>query len=355
MSHSIRFLGVAILAWAAVRAVSLGMMPGTSALAFDAAASRRERPPLPPIPPTMLPPIEPVAAPAYGAAYQPAGYPPTPFAFYMPSQFSGPRAPPLPPPVFYINPANPSGPEHHYYNAGAFLPAETEVSAAALPPVLHQSTPSFVSPPLVPRSDRLSLSGWATMRNKPGPDSLADAGTLGGSQAGARLMWRINPNFSASLRASAPVNSQRGAEVAAGLRYQPFARLPVAVTVERRHAVRAYGQSAFALFVEGGAYGEPMPWGSFLDGYFQAGAVDFNDPDWFADGQLAVSRPVWRNVSAGVGLWGAGQPGLYRIDAGPRLSLKLGRGIRAHADYRLNLAGNARPGSGTVVTLAGDF
>jgi hypothetical protein len=29
--------------------------------------------------------------------------------------------------------------------------------------------------------------------------------------------------------------------------------------------------------------------------------------------------------------------------------------MRAHVDYRLNVAGNARPGSGTVATLAGDF
>jgi hypothetical protein len=29
--------------------------------------------------------------------------------------------------------------------------------------------------------------------------------------------------------------------------------------------------------------------------------------------------------------------------------------MRAHFDYRLNVAGNAQPGSGTVVTMAGDF
>ena len=40
MSNSIRFLGAAILAWAAVRAVSLGLIPGTQALAFDADGMR---------------------------------------------------------------------------------------------------------------------------------------------------------------------------------------------------------------------------------------------------------------------------------------------------------------------------
>lgn len=193
------------------------------------------------------------------------------------------------------------------------------------------------------------------MRNKGGPDSLAGGGLLGGSEAGSRLMWRFTPRLAATLRASAPVNSQRGAEAALGIRYQPFLRWPVAVTLERRHGFRDYGQSAFALFAEGGVYGQAMPWQSSLDGYFQAGVVDFNDPDWFVDGQAAVTRPVWRNLSAGLGVWGAAQPGLNRIDVGPRASLRLGRGMRAHVDYRLNVAGNARPGSGTVVTLAADF
>ena len=40
MSRSIRFLGFAVFTWAAVRAISLGIIPGTEALAFDAQALR---------------------------------------------------------------------------------------------------------------------------------------------------------------------------------------------------------------------------------------------------------------------------------------------------------------------------
>src|SRR4030095_7646635 len=98
--------------------------------------------------------------------------------------------------------------------------------------------------------------------------------------------------------------------------------------------------------------GGAMRWQATLDGYFQAGVVDFNDPDWFVDGQAAVTRPVWRNLSAGLGLWGGAHPGLSRFDVGPRLSLRVGARMRVHADYRLNVVGNARPGSGAVVTLA---
>ena len=362
MSQSIRFLGFAILAWAAVRAISLGIIPGTQALAFDAQASQPTHP-LPPIQPSMLPPIEPVrpaippqllsqaqpgALPAYGPYPVYAPYP-----VYLPAQAALGRI--SPPQIVYVNapPANPR--EVHVYGTD-FVSREPEPRLAMVAPVPpRQSTPSFEQPAVRPGLDRLSLTGWATMRNKAGPDSLAGGGTLGGSEAGSRMMWRFTPKLAATLRASAPINSQRGAEAALGIRYQPFSQWPVAVTLERRHGFRDYGQSAFALFAEGGVYDRPMPWQSTLDGYFQAGVVDFNDPDWFVDGQAAVSRPVWRNLSAGLGVWGAAQPGLSRVDVGPRASLRLGRGMRAHVDYRLNVAGNAQPGSGTVVTLAGDF
>jgi hypothetical protein len=363
MSQSIRFLGFAVLTWAAVRAISLGIVPGMETLAVDAEALQPDRS-LPPIQPTALPPLEPVrpyippqplmnqgqpgALPPYGAYPVYAPYP-----VYVPARAPSGRS--SPPQIIYVNPAPSEPREVHVYGADFAPREETPRLALAAPAPARQSTPRFEQPALRPGLDRLSLTGWATMRNKGGPDSLAGGGTLGGSEAGSRLTWRFTPNLAATLRASAPINSQRGAEAALGLRYQPFDRWPVAVTFERRHGFRDYGQSAFALFAEGGVYGRPMPWNSTLDGYFQAGVVDFNDPDWFVDGQAAVTRPVWRNLSAGLGMWGAAQPGLSRFDVGPRASLLLGKGIRAHLDYRFNVAGNARPGSGTAVTLAGDF
>ena len=68
-----------------------------------------------------------------------------------------------------------------------------------------------------------------------------------------------------------------------------------------------------------------------------------------------MSLPVWRNASAGFGVWGGAPPGLNRLDVGPHLSINFGKGTRAHVDYRLNVAGNAQPGSGATVTMAGDF
>lgn len=362
MSHSIRFLGVAIIAWAAVRAVSLGIVPGIQALAFDV---RDSQPALPPIQPTVLPPIDPVAPSEQYATAGPSfpgqGYPPygayqayAPYPVYVPIPGAAPRN--TPPQIIYVNPPASQPGEIHVY--GASLPnADAPQLAAALPIPARQSTPSFAEPPgpkrLLP--ERLSLSSWAMMRKISGSDSLANGGQLGGSQAGVRLLWRFDPRFSASLRASAPINSQRGVEAAAGVRYQPFGQWPVAVTLERRQAFRDYGQSAFAFFAEGGLYGRPMPWNATMDAYFQGGVVDFNNPDWFVDGQAAVSRPVWRNLSAGLGVWGGAQPGLSRLDIGPRASLRIGTRMRVHLDYRYKVVGNAAPGSGTVVTLAGDF
>ena len=104
-----------------------------------------------------------------------------------------------------------------------------------------------------------------------------------------------------------------------------------------------------------GLYDQPAPWGFLLDGYAQAGVVGMNSRDLFADGGATLTRPVFRQFSGGLGVWGGIQPGLYRVDAGPRLTMKVRRNVRVHPDWRQRLAGNAQPGSGPVLTLAGDF
>jgi hypothetical protein len=370
MSNSIRFLGVAVFAWAAIRAVSLGLVPGTQAFAFDTRTARPPAPALPAIQPTALPPIEPVApqypAPppstygpqaVYYGAYPPNGAYPAygTYPVYVPVPGAGGRS--SPPQIIYIDrpPAEPH--ETNFYGAALpFQGSDQPKLAAAAPVTARQTTPSFGEARFPHVLDHLQLSSWAMIRDQLGPEGLADNGTLGGSQAGARLLWRFNPQLAASLRTSAPINSQRGGEAALGVRYQPFTTWPVALTLERRHALGDYGgRNAFALFAEGGLYGRPMPWRSTLDGYFQGGVVDFNNPDWFVDGQAAVTRPVWRNLSAGFGVWGGAQPGLSRLDVGPRASLRVGTRMRVNLDYRYKLLGSAEPGSGGVVTIAGDF
>jgi hypothetical protein len=81
--------------------------------------------------------------------------------------------------------------------------------------------------------------------------------------------------------------------------------------------------AAFRVFAEGGLYKRPIPWGFNLDAYAQAGVVGLGERDFFADGALAFTRPVCGRFSAGRGVWGGYQPGLYRLDAGSRVSMRV--------------------------------
>jgi len=231
------------------------------------------------------------------------------------------------------------------------MPARSTVTAP-----MQTTAPAIVAAQI----DRIQLTMWAMLRDTrtltAAPHSLASGGTLGASQAGARLVYNFSPMISAVVRISSEVG-RRGGEVAGGIRVHPLRSIPLWITAERRQAIGQYGggRNAFALFAETGFYDRPMPWGFRLDGYAQGGVVGLRSRDLFADGDVTFSRPVYRQFSGGLGLWGGIQPGLYRVDAGPRLSMKVRRNLRVHFDYRLRLAGNAEPGSGPVVTLAGDF
>jgi len=98
-----------------------------------------------------------------------------------------------------------------------------------------------------------------------------------------------------------------------------------------------------------------LPWEFVLDAYLQGGLVGLKSRDLFVDGGATVTRPVFGKFSAGVGVWGGAQPGLYRIDAGPRVTVAVRKNVRVHLDWRQRLAGNAQPGSGPALTLATDF
>lgn len=368
MSAPLRFIGVAILAWAGVRAASLGLFPGMTALAPPAAAAAL--PPLAPPPATRFEPPaplepQPYAVPAYGAApmagYPPYGQPYPPYAQPYARQYA---VQPVVLPVRYAEPRPRSdgwaavmpSPQPAYYAALADQPWLTPAASAQSQPSgggLARSAP----PPAPPaRFDRLQLSAWALLRNRPGPATLASGGTLGGSQAGARLIYRFTPAIAASLRFSSSVGGVRGAEAAGGLRWQPLRSVPLALTVERRQRLGKYGgTTGFAAFVEGGLYQRPLGAGVKLDAYAQGGVVGVKQPMWFADGALTATRPLFRNISAGLGVWAGGQTGLYRVDAGPRLTLDVGRGLKMHLDYRQRLAGDALPPSGPALTVTGDF
>jgi len=388
MSRSLRFIAVALVGWVGLRAVSLGMVPGAEALAFDRSPNRAPGSGgpsgdggVPPLVATEFAPVDPLvpALPieAPGTAYSsyasvpppygypaPAGYAPAYYAAYpreAPAAFSGSSRPSRRLDLDGVGDWSLESGAARY--AGTTPLDQWPVAQIARSEPASNRAPAQSAAAVRPRLDRLSLTAWAMLRSQPTgivvptDPGLAANGMLGGSQAGARILYRIDRRFAVSVRTTAPVGGvTRNAELAAGMRWQPFARVPVAITAERRQSFgRDAGRSAFALFAEGGVYDRPMFAKFNLDAYLQGGVVGLRDRSLFADGSATLTRPLWRAFSGGVGVWGGVQPGLYRVDAGPRLTWRVGRSLRIHADYRQRLAGSASPGSGPVMTIAGDF
>jgi hypothetical protein len=369
VSAPIRFLALVLAGWAGIRAVTLGAVPGFTV------SYAKERPPgsLPPIVATQFPPLPPVQAlpPRQWAQQQPANYPaaypmiPVPAGYYLPYQYAAypyaaaPQAEPQPIPARPAWHLASSAEQGLTFNASSPPFGDWQISSLpALPRAQSRPVPVFPTQPIVqPGLDRFQLTTWAMLRGAPEPGGLATGGTLGGSQAGVRLTYNFSRWLAASFRTTSPVGGSRGAEVAGGVRMIPFRSIPIAITAERRQSISrdGGGRSAFALFAEGGLYHQPMPLDFSLDAYFQAGVVGLNSRDLFADGALAFTRPVWGRVSAGFGVWGGAQPGVYRIDAGPRISVRLRDNIYAHIDWRQRLAGRASPSSGPALTVAADF
>jgi len=75
--------------------------------------------------------------------------------------------------------------------------------------------------------------------------------------------------------------------------------------------------------------------------------------DLFIDGGAWVTRPVHRNFSAGFGVWGGAQPGLYRVDAGPRITMRFRKNLKLHLDWRQRIAGKLAPARGLPLRCRG--
>jgi hypothetical protein len=184
---------------------------------------------------------------------------------------------------------------------------------------------------------------------------------LGGSQAGARLSYRLNADplrpLSLSARLYAPLNRPRGGEASLGVEWKPLANVPVRLLAERRQSIEPEGRSAFALTAHGGISDYKLR-AVRLDAYAQAGVVGARSRDPFVDGSLTAGIPLNQalRLQLGAGLWGAAQPGAARADIGPQLIWRpRGTQLRITADWRMRIAGDARPGSGPALTVATDF
>ncbi|MEK6540856.1 MAG: hypothetical protein AABZ45_01910 [Pseudomonadota bacterium] len=237
--------------------------------------------------------------------------------------------------------------------------------AAEIPPAASASFALASGTP-----DRWALSAWAFHRSGSAAPSLGGQGQLGGSQAGARLSYRLDGAGRATLfaRVSAtPQGAGQGAGVAegaVGVTLRPVRSLPLSLVVERRQRLTGRdGRGAMAAYITGGVSDAPLVAGFTLDAYGAAGVVGARRRDAFAEGQLRATHALTRagaaRIRVGAGAWGATQPGVSRVDIGPSLVIRVERASapspRLSVDYRQRVAGDAVPSSGVALTLAADF
>ena len=225
----------------------------------------------------------------------------------------------------------------------------------------EQPTPPPAAP-FAPGEDRSrwAASFYAFVRPGGSRPGLAGGGELGGSQAAARIAYRLNRSgpvrTALAVRSYAPLHD-KGAEVAAGLDWHPWPKVPVRLSVERRVALDRAGRSAWSAYGAGGFYMERLDGALVLDGYGQAGVVGARARDLFADGAVRAGHRVKLgpvSLAGGAGLWGGAQPGAARLDLGPRLGVTLplaGHSFGLAVEGRFRVAGHARPGSGMALTL----
>jgi len=239
-------------------------------------------------------------------------------------------------------------------------PAEETRAPAANP---------FLPPPPPPGTraagSRWSADAYLFVRGG-GRPSLAAAGQLGGSQVAARVAYALNgegpPRLAVAARVYAPLDDRRASEGALGIDWHPLPGAALRLSAERRFDIGGHGRDAWSAYAAGGFYKGGLPGGIEADGYAQAGVVGTRRRDLFVDGALRLARPVAldpaRTLRLGLGAWGAAQPGAARFDVGPRAAISLPLGpaqVTGAIDWRLRVAGDARPGSGAAFTLSSDF
>jgi len=171
MSPSLRFLAMAVIGWAGLRAATLGMVPGTEIIADPSSDPKPAA-----IQATQFADIDPIApAPTAPLPFQPASLP----------YYEGGAMQPLVVPVYYSyrgSPAPQQASGQGYWEipdgrpvfhpvAAATLdewPLSRLASAAAMPARSTVTTPMQTTAPAIAaaRIDRIQLTMWAMLRNR---------------------------------------------------------------------------------------------------------------------------------------------------------------------------------------------
>jgi hypothetical protein len=232
----------------------------------------------------------------------------------------------------------------------------------------------FYEPVRYKDDPRWSGENWLLMRTGSGAAAQAPgAASYGGSQGGAIVRYRLGKGQPADsygyLRTSLAVSAPgKDKELALGFGLRPARRLPLRALVELRlqDTTRSPMQVRPVATVITELPWKRLPQGLRLEAYAQGGYAGGRNATPFFDAQALVDHPVRGIVSrsgdlrAGLGLWSGGQEGAARLDIGPRVSFRLDVGAgqaptRIALDWRVRLAGNARPGSGPALTFTSGF
>lgn len=212
---------------------------------------------------------------------------------------------------------------------------------------------------------RLSLYSWVFVRQHSPSNNFVPEGQLGGSQAGLRVLYRLGDapaesQAALAVRVTRPLAINGGAEAGLGLELHPIASLPINVILERRVRLEHGGRNAWSGFVAGGFYRQLPDTNWVAEGYIQAGLVGARQRDGFIDGAIGLARPFGpdADLQAGVGAWGGIQPGVKRLDIGPRLRGLVHTGvmpIQWEISARMQVVGQVRPASGLALTISSGF
>ena len=217
------------------------------------------------------------------------------------------------------------------------------------------------------RQSGLNIYAYSFLRSGAGSSNLVGGGQYGGGQSGLIATYALasfrgtggQSKLSILARGAIAHDDPAEREIAAGLRWQPLPRAPFTLTAERRF--RNARNDAFAVYLAGGKSSE-IPLKFRLDAFAQAGVVSGKDGGAFFDLTTRAERKLTAigktPVTLGGGIWGGGQKGVFRIDAGPTIGTEvaIGKGrLRINADWRFRIAGDARPASGPAVTLSTSF
>ncbi|MEP3226571.1 MAG: hypothetical protein ABJO01_11395 [Parasphingorhabdus sp.] len=192
------------------------------------------------------------------------------------------------------------------------------------------------------------------------------AGPYGGSQAGAKLSYRLAGHRSQSLSAYIGTSTALAAageeEVAFGLSAKPLANVPLSIFAEQRLGAQNFSNRGTAVFVAGGLEVDQLPVQIRLDSYGQVGFVLAKENGYFFDAAVTTEREIASRdkikFSAGAGIWTGGQKGLHRIDIGPRAAIKFPIGqtkLNISVDWRHRIDGKALPDSGPALTISSSF